>query len=201
MLWGGTHWRCYGHWFCHCCRGLFLLFLFCLFLFNPCCNLFSYLTRRLRPSGLMCVWFSQKEVITFKSLLVKQHFADGMQGFLKEASCFFCGCWLGFSPLSSILTVEQADWSCRYHSPGVEPWLIVTFWPFLDFPAKVFLTSPIPLAESGMFGWADAWDPYASPPYAHLLLPLRTSPTWPPRTMSLKLYTHRSKQCAFLGHS
>lgn len=112
----------------------------------------------------MCVWFSQKEVITFKSLLVKQHFADGMQGFLKEASCFFCGCWLGFSPLSSILTVEQADWSCRYHSPGVEPWLIVTFWPFLDFPAKVFLTFPIPLAESGMFGWADAWDPYASPP-------------------------------------
>lgn len=110
----------------------------------------------------MCVWFSQKEVITFKSLLVKQHFADGMQGFLKEASCFFCGCWLGFSPLSSILTVEQADWSCRYHSPGVEPWLIVTFWPFLDFPEKVFLTSPIPLAESGMSGWADARDPYAS---------------------------------------
>lgn len=111
----------------------------------------------------MHVWFLQKEVITFKSLLVKQHFADGMQGFLKEASCFFVAAGWVSRLFHLFWQWNEPPWSCRYRSPGVEPWLIVTFWPFLDCLAKVFLTFPIPLAESGMFGGRDAWDPYTSP--------------------------------------
>lgn len=61
---------------------------FCLFVFlNLCYNLFAELDATPLRSDV-CLIFT-KEVITFKSLLVKQHFADGMQGFLKETSCFF----------------------------------------------------------------------------------------------------------------
>lgn len=138
---------------------------------------------------------------------VKQPFANGMQGLLKEPSWFFV-IGLGFLPLLSILTVEQTNWSCRYHGPGVQPWLIVILWPFLDFPAKVFPIFSVISAETCLMSdhpnlsdhpnrgiWGPLYCPPTPPP------PLSNLPSLTSRNNVTRLYTHRSKERAFLGHS
>lgn len=146
--------------------------------------------------------FNKGRWLLLKARCVKQQFADGMQRLFKGAQLVLCHCWLGFFPLLSILTVEQANWSCRYHGPGVQPWLIVTLWPFLDVPAKDSWHFPSLQQNRTCLGGHTFGTPiHICLPYPHHPPPLPNPPILTSRNNVARLYTHRSKERAFLGHS
>lgn len=131
----------------------------------------------------MCGWFQQRKVITFESLLCEAAICRWHAKTFEGAQLVLCRRWLGFFPLLSILTVEEANWSCRHRGPGVRPWLIVALWPYLDFPAKDSRHFPSPQQNRACLGGRTFETPIhrslPSPP----LLPFSTLPSWPPGTM------------------
>lgn len=158
-------------------------------------------------SGLMSVWFLQWEVTTFENTRCETAICKWHARTFKGPSWFFV-IGLGFLPPLSILTVEQTNWSCRYHGPGVQPWWIVILWPFLDFPAKVFPKFSVISAETCLMSdhpnlsdhpnrgiCGPLYCPSPPPP------PLSNLPSLTSRNNVARLYTHRSKERAFLGHS
>lgn len=72
--------------------------------------------------------------LLLKACCVKQQLADGMQGLFKGAQLALCRCWLGFCFWQWSKPPQAAG--IISHGTGVQPWWIVTLWPFLDFPAE-----------------------------------------------------------------
>ena len=88
------------------------------------------------------------------------------------------------------------------HGTGVQPWLIVTLWPFLDFPAED--SRHLPSLQQNLTCLSR--HSFGTPIHIYLPYPHHPSPPLPSppiltsRNNVARLYTHRSKERAFLGH-